>query len=257
MPRSCSPSRASSASRSSGNSMKLRSNFWLISVQILHSGAVVIGAAAADGDVEFLPVLRRVADAAAGGLDGLSRQAEVSQDAGGVAADPRGQDPDRPALLPDLRQVRDARLRLGRDQNITGVLNVGDQTQIRPGLLLRVGARSAVGVSQELDRHRAEIDGAQARRISRRENFGHGGIRLVRRRRSRFADDSRSIGGVAVIANLHVVAVWLHRRLHNFRHRSPGTQPARSAEYRPLFLDARLPAGEGRSGEQSHNQRRK
>ena len=99
------------------------------------------------------------------------REAEVSQDARGVAADPRGQDADRPALLPDLRQVRNARLRFGRDQNITGVLDIGDQAQIRPGLLFRVEARSPVGVAQELDRDRAEVDGAQARRISRREDL--------------------------------------------------------------------------------------
>ena len=41
----------------------------------------------------------------------------------------------RPAVPPDLRQVRNADRRFGRYQNITGVLDIGDQTQIRPGLL--------------------------------------------------------------------------------------------------------------------------
>jgi len=71
------------------------------------------------------------------------------------------------------------RLPFRRDQNVAGVLYVGNQAQIGPWLLFRVHARFAVGVPQELDRDRSEVDRAKPRRVSWCEDFGHRGIRLI------------------------------------------------------------------------------
>ena len=79
--------------------------------------------------------------------------------------------------------------------------------------------------------------------------FGYRGIRPVRRRHARFADNSRRVGGIAVIANLHIVAIRLHRGLHDFGHGSPGTQPACSAETGFFSLIPVCPGG-GRQAEQ-------
>ena len=119
---------------------------------------------------------------------------------------------DGPPLLPDLRQVGDPRLRLDRDQEIAGVLNVGDQAQVRSGFLSRVHARPPIGAPQELDGDRPEVHRAKSRGIARRQDLGNIGVRLVRRRQLRFADNPRGVGPVAVVTNLHVVPVWPHRR---------------------------------------------
>src|ERR1039457_448232 len=226
MPRSCAPSRASFASKLSGNSMKLRSNFWLISVQILHSGAVVMPPPP--------PMAMSKFSRSSGELPIRPPAASIS-----CLESPKGPSMRAESLPIPAVRIRtgqrfsricdrsNAGRRFGRDQNITGVLDVGDQTQVRPGFLFRVWARSTVCVAQELDGHCADVYGSQTRRISRREDFGYGGVRPVWRRHSGFADDARSIGRVAVITNLHVVAVRLHRRLHHFGHRSPDRKSTR------------------------------
>ena len=55
-------------------------------------------------------------------------------------------------------EVGDAGVGFGGDQDVAGVLDVGDEAEVGAGGFSGVGAGAAVGVAQELDGDGAEVD---------------------------------------------------------------------------------------------------